>query len=252
MVAAPFKGAGGAGPWASVVMQFDGHDLDLAGTGGLDIAVVAVDKLGKIQGNDVRRVDLAFDEATRERVLASGLRVQVRVPVPKDRCTLRVAAADSSRERVGSMWMDVTVPDFDEAAVSMSGLLLTDSRAPGVPTANVDEDIRKLLPAPPSTGRSFARNTTIAWMAEVYRKGKTPGSISVTTTVVGADGTEVFRQEVPDARPGPTGPSDRVRVSGRTSLERLLPGDYVLRIEARLAGVDQKATREVAFRVVGP
>jgi VWFA-related protein len=252
MMAAPFKGPAGGGAFAAVVLQFDARDLDLSGKGGLDIAVIAVDNLGKIRGNDVRRVDLAFDQATRERVLASGLRVQARVPVPNDRCTLRVAAADSSRERVGSIWVDVTVPDFGEAAVSMSGLLLTDSRAPGVPTANVDEDIRKLLRAPPSTARAFPRNTTVAWMVEVYRKGKTPGSISLTTTIVGADGTEVFRQLVPDARPGPAGPSDRVRVSGRTSLESLLPGDYVLRVEARLAGSDQEATREIRFQVIRP
>jgi VWFA-related protein len=252
MMAAPFKGAGGAGPWASVVMQFDGRDLDLGGTGGLDVAVVAVDKLGKIQGHDVRRVDLALDPATRDRARASGLRVQMRVPVPKAACTLRVAAADGGSERVGSMWVDVTVPDFDEAAISMSGLLVTDSRAPGVPTANVDEAIRKLLPAPPSTERAYFRDTTIAWMAEVYRKGKTPGSISVTTTIVGADGTEMWRREAPGAEPAPAGPADRVRVSERTSLEGFLPGDYVLRIEARLAGSDRKATREMAFRVKEP
>ncbi len=252
MMAAPFKGAAGAGPWASVVMQFDGRDLDLGGTGGLDIAVVAVDRLGKIQGHDVRRVDLAFDPATRDRVLASGLRVQVRVPVPKDACTLRVAAADGASERVGSLWVDVTVPDFDEAAISMSGLLVTDSRAPGAPTANVDEDIRKLLPAPPSTERAYLRDTTIAWMAEVYRKGKTPGSISVTTTIVGADGTEMLRREALSAEPAPAGPADRVRVSERTSLEGFLPGDYVLRIEAGLAGSDRKAIREIAFRVMEP
>ena len=146
--------------------------------------------------------------------------------------------------------MDVTVPDFDEVAISMSGLLVTDSRASGVPTANVDEAIRKLLPAPPSTERTFARNTMIAWIAEVYRKGKTPGSMSLTTTIVGADGTEMLRREAPAAEPAPTGPADRVRVSERTSLEGYLPGDYVLRIEARLAGSDQKASREVAFRVV--
>jgi VWFA-related protein len=252
MMAAPFKGAGGAGSWASVVMQFDGRDLDLGGTGGLDIAVIAVDRLGKIQGNDVRRVDLAFDPATRDRVLASGLRVQARVRVPKDTCTLRVAVADGASERVGSMWVDLAVPDFDEAAISLSGLLVTDSRAPGVPTANVDEDIRKLLPAPPSTERAFFRNTTIAWMAEVYRKGKTQESVNVATTIVATDGTEVFRREVPAAVPAPTGPADRVRVSERTSLEGFLPGDYVLKIEARLAGSDRKATREIAFRVMEP
>jgi hypothetical protein len=163
-----------------------------------------------------------------------------------------VAAADGASERVGSLWVDVTVPDFDEAPISMSGLLVTDSRAPGVPTANVDEDIRKLLPAPPSTERAYVRDTTIAWMAEVYRKGKTPGSISVTTTIVGADGTEMLRREAPYAEPAPAGPADRVRVSERTSLEGFLPGDYVLRIEARLAGSDRKATREIAFRVMEP
>jgi hypothetical protein len=249
-MAAPFKGTAGAGPWASVVMQFDGRDLDLGGTGGLDVAVVAVDKLGKIQGNDVRRVDLAFDQAARDRVRASGLRVQVRVPVPKEKCTLRVAAADGASERVGSLWIDLTVPDFDEASVSMSGLLMTDSQAPGVPTANVDEEIRGILSAPPSTERAFARNTVIAWVAEVYLKGGAQGSVGLATTIVGADRTEMFRREVPGAGPAPAGPADRIRVSERANLEGFPPGDYVLRIEARLAGSDQKASREVAFRVV--
>ena len=230
-------------------MQFDGRDLDLGGSGGLDIAVLSVDKLGKILGHDVRRVDLAFDAATRDRVLASGLRVQSRVEVPKDACTLRVAAADAASARVGSLWIDLEVPNFDQAEIAMSGVLLTDSRAPGVPTANADEEVRKLLPAPPSTTRSFPRNTTIAWAAEVYRKAGIQDGVSLTTTIVGADGTEVFRRAVAGAVAPPPAPGDRVRVSDRASLESFAPGDYVLKVEARIADSDHAASREVLFRI---
>jgi len=250
LMAAPFKGAAGALPWASVVMQFDGRDLDLGGKGGLDIAVISVDKLGKIQGNDVRRVDLAFDPSARDRVLKSGLRVQVRLPIPTDACTLRVAAADASSQRVGSLWTDLTVPDFGGAAISMSGLLLTDSHAPETPTANADEELRKLLPAPPSTERSFRRNVMVAWLAEVYRKSTEQRDVTVTTTITAADGHEVFRRLLPRAGAQPAEMADRIRVSDRTSLEGFLPGDYVLRIEAGIAGSSENVSRDVRFRVI--
>jgi hypothetical protein len=141
------------------------------------------------------------------------------------------------------------VPDFTHATISLSGLLLTGSRAPETPTANADEEIRTLLPAPPSTDRSFGRNVLIAWLAEVYWKGTERQELAVTTTIVAADGHEVMRRELPRADAQPPEGSDRIRVSNRTSLEGFLPGEYMLKIEARIAGSSDTVSRDARFRV---
>jgi hypothetical protein len=249
VVTTPFKAPGTNDAWASVVLQFDGRDLDLGGTGGLDLAVISVDTLGRIHGSDVRRVDLGFDQAGRDRVTKSGLRVQVRVPLPKDSSTIRIAAADGASRRVGSIWTDVSVPDFAAAPLSMSGVLVTDSGAPETPTANADDDMRKWLPAPPSTRRSFGPNVILAWAAEVYQKNAGRNEVAVTTTITAADGHEVFRRELARADAVPPAGADRIHVSNRTSLDGFPPGAYILKIEARLAGASESVSRDVRFTV---
>lgn len=245
--AIPFKGTSGTGAWASVIIEIDGRDVDASGHGTVDVAVVAVNASGAVKGSDARRLDLGLDADGLARIQKNGLRVQARVPVPADACVMRIAVADAATGRVGSLWLDVDVPDFSKPSLTMSGLALTHREAALSPTANADQELRKLMPAPISTRREFTPRDTILWLAEIYPSSESLADLRVTTTIVGVAGSEVFRRERPLARD----PSKTLRVTYSTDLSRFAPGSYVLRIEVQAVGDPLVVRRETTFRVAG-
>jgi VWFA-related protein len=249
VAASAFNGAGNAAPFALVVIEIDGRDLDLGGKGGVDIAEVAVDKLEKIHGHDVRHVDLALDAASLSRVKQQGLRIHARVPLDGDVKTLRVAVSDASTPRVGSLSLDLDAPDFRTAAASMSGVLLTSGRAVLLPTANVDEEFRKSLGGPASTAREFRPGDSLQWLVEIYEKPGAARDVRVTTTIAAADGRLVLTRDERRAMSEPRNGRGGVQVTGGMRLTDLAAGSYVLRIEALLAGEKQPIVRAVPFNV---
>jgi VWFA-related protein len=249
VAAAVFNGAGRAPRWASVVLEVNGADLDAGGKGALDVGVIAVDRMGAVKGHDVRRVDLEMDAASLERVRQAGLRVQARVPLEGDVRALRVAVADATRARVGSLSFDVDGTDFDKPAVSMSGVVLTDSRAGQVPTSNEDAELKRAAGGPASTRRQFAAADTIGWFAEVYQPMNRATDLRVTTSIMAADGSAVFRREEQRGPSEPRSPRRGIALVGRAPLAGFSPGAYVLRIEARAPGEKEPAAREVPFTV---
>ena len=251
--AASFRGEAPGAPWAHVVVQIDGRHIDLSGTGALDIATVSVSKTGEVFGDDVRRYDLDFGPDLRARVLDSGLGVQARVPVPPDGGGLRVAVADVSTGRTGSLWIDLDVPDYDHAPISMSGLVISHDRSTEVPTATADETLRASLSGPVSTCRDFSADDTLRWFAEVYQGTRMAEPVvTTTTTIVDPAGHIVFTRDAERSTANP--PDDRglLRVTGTTPLDDLAAGSYVLHLEARLAFGGQTVSREMPFRIVSP
>jgi len=248
--AAVFPGAPGTAPSARITMQFDGHSLDLSGTGALDVAVVAVNETGGVTGQDVRRIDLAFGAAQRARVLDAGLRVQARVPIPAGTSALRIAAADPAGDRAGSMWIDVDVPDFDRAPLSMSGVVVTDGRAGDMATANVDKELHGVLAGPVSTRRAFAAGDTLTWMAESYTGAGAAVAVTTTSTITDAAGKVAFRAGLQSDGTDRGDGRIAVRTIGSTRLGGFAPGSYRLRVEATLASTGQSVSRDVAFRIV--
>jgi VWFA-related protein len=252
VAASAFRGAGHAPPWALVVIEIDGRDLDLGGTGGVDVAAIAIDKVEKVQGHDVRHVDLGLDAPALSRVKQAGLRIHSRVPLDGGAKMLRVAVSDTSTPRVGSLSLDLDVPDFDNAPVSMSGVLLAGTRASQAPTANVDEELRTGLGAPASAARDFAAGDALQWLAEIYQKPGAPRDMRVTTTVTAGDGRVAFTRQERRAMSEPRNARGGVQVTGGMRLTDLPAGSYVLRIEASVAGEKQPIARAVPFRVELP
>jgi len=245
VTASPFRSKTGS-PWASVTVQVDGRDLDLSPSGALDVAILAIDAQGAVRGHDVRRIDLSVDASTRAGIVERGLRAQARVPVAPGVIGIRVAAADGAGPRVGSLWFDLDVPDYERAPLSMSGIVLSDSAAGAVLTANADEELRQALQAPPSTRRAFTPGDSIAWLADIYRAAAGETAIEIVTTIRAAtDGREVFRE-----RRQAGGSEQASRLVARTPLAGYAPGAYVLRVEARDAGAPGTISRELLLRVV--
>jgi len=236
-----------AAAWATVTIEIDARDLDTSGHGALDVGVVSVNDRGEMKGSDARRLNLALEGDGLERMRKNGLRVQARVQVPAGACVLRIAVVDAASGRGGSLWMGLDVPDYSKPSLAMSGVALTYSEAALTPTANADQELRKLMPAPVSTRRAFTPRDTIVWLAEIYPPGDSLADLRAVASIVDGSGKPVLRREQPLARD----PSKTLHVTGGTDLSRFVPGNYILRVEVKTADGSQTARRETAFQVEG-
>jgi hypothetical protein len=81
---------------------------------------------------------------------------------------------------VGTVPIDLEVPDYEKVPFALSGLVLTSTSAPRLVTPKPDPVLKNMLPLPPSTARSFGKNETVALFAEIYdRSTPTPHEVDV-------------------------------------------------------------------------
>jgi VWFA-related protein len=258
VAAAPFKGSGNTAS-VTIVTHADGRDLkftERAGRfdGSLQLSIVAVDRQGKIKNGVVQKVGMPLRPQSREIVTRTGVRAVSRLDLAPGKYQLRVAALDEGSELTGSVYYDLEVPDFSDGALSMSGLVLTSTLAAAGPAVGLaaDDDLRKMLPAPPTVSREFRASEELALVAEVYdNQGGTPHKVDIATTLRTDDGREVFR--IADERSSTElgGKRGGYGYAARIPLKGLAPGLYVLRVEAKSTlGKSTKAGREIQIRVV--
>jgi VWFA-related protein len=254
--AVPFKGAAGK---ASVllIVQPDGRDLrftekDGRYEGELELSALAVDKDGKVSQGVRQLLKMPLKPESFKTVSRMGVRLLLRIELAPGQYQLRVGALDRGSGRTGSVHYDLEVPRFTEGPLTMSGLAITSSRAGAVPTPTVEDDeIRKMMPAPPTVEREFSRGEELALLAEVYdNETATPHRVDITATLRGDDGREVFRHQDERATSELQGGSGGFGYAARVPLRDVQPGLYLLRVEARSRlGKGATAFREVQIRV---
>jgi hypothetical protein len=253
--AAPFKGAA---PNASVLVSVEipGTDFAFAERGGrflddLEMSMQAIDQAGKVQGGDHNSVKLDLRPQTHAFLLQHGVRFISRLAVPPGRYQLRIAAHEANADRVGSVLYDLVVPDFGDAPLMMSGLVLTSAGAARTPTPREDEEIKKVLPGQPTTQRMFATGDTLALFTEVYdNKPTTPHTVDITASVLADDGHVVYKTEDERKSSELGGVRGGYGYMAEVPLKDVAPGLYVLRVEARSRLGGDPATREIQFRVI--
>lgn len=141
---------------------------------------------------------------------------------------VRVAARHEHAGVVGSVHTYVDVPDF-ESALTLSGVVLLDARAP---TATPPEALAGILDTAPTTRRDFGIADEVSALVRVYqRRSEAPARISVAFRVMDDQLHEVTAEPV-------AVPADRFAADRSTELrftlpfEKLRPGRFVLRVEA--------------------
>ena len=256
--AAPFKGTNKTASVA-VTVQVEGDRLALKETGeiytnALEISMMAMDLLRQGARWRSRQPRSEAAQADPRPDVAGGH------PLGGDAGSAARAAtscASAAREAnngpLGSVFTDLEVPDFSSEPLSMSGILLSSSGASLTPTPRMDEELKKLLPAPPTTTRGFATVESIFGYADVYDSLQPAHSIDITTTVTRVDGTKVFTttEERKSSEFG-GGKGGGYGAQFEVPLKDFAPGLYVLKVEAKPRLDKPAVARELTFAVYGP
>jgi VWFA-related protein len=252
--AAPFKGVA---PNASVLVGIEmrGRDLKMAANGPVDLSYIAVDSKGKIRDGGSNVVPWTnVKPETRTQIEQTGIRLLNRMNLPPGRYQLRVAAHETGGGALGSVLYDLDVPDFYKTAFSMSGLTITSMAASALPTVKGDDQLKAMLPAPPSALRTFPPNDELAIFAEVYDNAASNAhKVDITTTVTSDTAKMVFKATEERSSSDIQGKGGGYGYATRVPLRDIEPGIYVLKVEARSRlGQGAAASREVQFTIGGP
>jgi VWFA-related protein len=217
-------------------------------TAQLDVAIVPVSAAGDVLPSIEARMPLALDAATAQEVRDRGVRIVQAATLPPGDYQLRIAVRDPARDVAGAVICEVTVPDPNRRGLRLSELVLSSTQAGTVPSVSRDEDLERGLGGrPPTTVRAFGAGETVSAYAEVV-DGRRDGGRDVTLVTIVRDGRgrDVVRHPQAGARAVPAG--QPFGYAADLPLRALVPGRYVLRVEAQVAGITD-AAREVPFEV---
>ena len=107
--------------------------------------------------------------------------------------SIRAAATSERMGLSGAVYADLEVPDFGGTPVSLSGILLTSSPRP--PTAQASP-LNAIVPAAPTTLRTFSRTHIVAAVLRVYQsKDAAAQPVTLTMTVLDEAGARVAEQK---------------------------------------------------------
>jgi VWFA-related protein len=239
--AAPFKDTTKEASVALTV-ELDGAPLEFAPQPNglladtLEVSFFAMNDDSRAQRGTRAALNLAIRPETYQRVKALGVRLNSRTALAAGRYQLRVGARNPVSGKTGTVFYDVLVPDFSSAPLMMSGLLVSSAAgAAEVLTPQRDPLAEKLLGAPATSRRSFARTETIAWLTEIYDNAgpKQPKQFDVSARLVDENGRNAFASS--DVLANGQGGAPKWRsfgYTGRIPLADVPPGRYLLRIEA--------------------
>jgi VWFA-related protein len=252
--AAPFKGAA---PNASVLfgVEMRGRDIQLGQNTKILLSYVAIDQNGKIKGGNTDSMTMpTLKPETKARIEQTGLRMLNRLDLPPGKYQLRVAAHDPNGGNVGSVQYDLTVPDFQKAPFSMSGLALTSGQGSALATVRPDEQLKQVLPGPPISLRKFAQNDEVIVFAEVYdNEGSKPHKVDIVATVTTDEGRVLFKTDETRDSTDLGGARGGYGYTTKIPMKELAPGLYVLKVEAKSRlGNTPPVARELRIEVTPP
>lgn len=251
---APHKTASRASA-VTVAIEIPASGLDLADEDGRLNGVVDLAVGAQIGTRTLRSTqftyDVRMDEAQSERLRRNGLRLTTEVTLEPGEYRLHVAAGTRGG-RTGKVLSDLTVPDFGEQMLMMSGVSLTSKAASQMPTLGTTSARATPLTAPVAASREFARSDVVTVYAEVYEN----------VWWTDAEHTITFLTELrnEDGRAIPMTSEKRSssavqKVNGHPFVATLPladvpPGSYLLRVEGRSDfGRSPSIVREVLIEV---
>jgi VWFA-related protein len=246
---------GTAQPIVQIAVEVDGANLGFTEKNGtfvnkVEWSYAVLDSEGVVKSNGKRTADFALTPKNKEAVAEHGLRFATEIELPPGRYQFRVAGKEGVGGRAGSVFWDVNVPDFSKTSFSMSDIVLTSSRAGAAPTITDTRTLRTVLPGPPTAHRTFTLEDTIAVYAEIYdNQAATPHTVDLSVTVRTDDGTQVFKSEEARESKEIGGARGAFGYLVRVPMQDLVPGRFVLTVEAKARVGGDPVKKETEFRV---
>jgi VWFA-related protein len=194
----------------------------------LDVLVRAYDAhSAKLSGSERLKVDAKLRPDAKGEV---SYEVLSRIDLKPGRYQLRLAAESALPHLAGSIFFDVTVPDFSKSPLSLSGLLLSTSHGPIAAPKN---KLLPLVPVVPTTRREFGADDRVAGFVRVYAAGGRPAT-PATVTIRITDGRDATLVETREALEGERfSPDGMAEYRFEVPVDRLAAGPYLLTVEAR-------------------
>ena len=232
------------------VVELDGRDLAFTERDGkfndtVDLAYSVIDLEGNIVRRATKTLTLALSSATHAAVTTHGLRYTADVALPTGRHQIRLAAIEANAQKSGSIFWNVTVPNFTKADLAMSPVVVGSATTDQAPTINDAAPVPSLMPGLMTATRTFDRADTLSF-ATIMWDSPPAADCGVTVRVVGESGAEVFRtSEVSQVvLTGGAG-----RFLARLPLASFESGHYQLIVEARSPAAKRPVQQSVVFTV---
>jgi VWFA-related protein len=238
-----------------VVAEIDGSKFAFTDRNGrpwtsLELVTLPIDGAGRPMEGTRDELSMTPRQETRDAIIAKGVRMTRRLDLPPGRYQLRVGVREAGSGSAGSVPIDLEVPDFGAAPLSMSGIVVSSESSAGIPTTRVDELLKDVLPDMPTVTREFPRGDALTVYAEVYDQLTTPHKVEITTTATADDGRVMYSRSDQQSSELLRNPGDGFGHLATIPLKDVIPGRYVLKIEARsTAAGAASAVREVEFTV---
>jgi VWFA-related protein len=184
----------------------------------LDVVIAAVDRTGKPVASARQTSTISATP------LASGspseVNVQSHLELAPGDYGLRVAVSDAASGKAASVFADITVPNFDNAPLSLSGMSVeTASRSGGV--------------AKPTTRRAFKRSEVVRAVLQIYQGTERSDALApvvMRVRILDAKGVALRDQSLPF--PESSFANRRTDCVITLPLATLAPGEYLLKLDA--------------------
>ncbi|HEX5070698.1 MAG TPA: VWA domain-containing protein [Vicinamibacterales bacterium] len=242
-VATPFATAGDGASTIALAVRLDQPPFAVRTPETVDVLVKAQSSDGLWKGSDDQTVQVTVPAARSG--ASSPYEVLLRLEVPKPGgYEVRVAAHSEATDTSGSIFLDVVVPDFQNDAVSMSGVVMSRPLAPGpVAPARVLQDILRPVP---TTEREFGSADSVMAFVRVYQAVEKPASVPINVSIQDATGKRAFNKS-DTLKPEAFGDARAADYQFLLPLETLKAGEYLLTLEIARGKVTVR--RDVRFSV---
>ncbi len=186
----------------------------------LDLAIVAVDQTGRSVASARQTSTITAPRPASGR--AAEVNVQSRLELTAGNYQVRVAVSDPASGAVASVFSDLTVPEFDRAPLSVSGVTVDVASPPSASPV-------------PTTRRVFRRGEQVRAVMQIYQgtqRTEAIAPVSMRVQILDAKGGAVRDQSLPFTEK--TFTNRRADCVITLPVANLPSGEYLLKLEASL------------------
>ncbi|HKR02335.1 MAG TPA: hypothetical protein VJT09_16785, partial [Pyrinomonadaceae bacterium] len=214
----------------------------------VDLAGVVLDERGKQVARFRDRLTISLISPSDES-LRRDLTYNFQTPLKPGLYQVRVAARDSKSTRSGSAMQWIEIPDLAERHLSMSSLLLSETKEAEAPKAEAASVIKSAW----SVDHHFARTSGLRFLTYIYNAARgADGSLSPDVALQ----VQILRNDQPVLtttlrKVEPAGQADlsRLAYAAELPLEAMPPGRYILQVtvidRVAKASTSQRASFEI-------